>query len=85
MPCTKQLQQDRTNEGVVIRSEEHEETMDTGQGSSLQVTNEDEFPTVLTEFSSVVADTQQYMIASDSNIDQVSTRAREAILMQMKG
>ena len=33
--------------------------------AGLTIPHEEEFPTVLTEFSSVVADTQQYMISSE--------------------
>ena len=75
VPCTRQLQQARLRrDETATRGEGSEIDVSGATETSLAIPHEEEFPTVLTEFSSVVADTQQYMISSEdvSGGEQVS-------------
>ena len=67
VPCTRQLQQARLK-----RDESSTKHEGARKDETVIQAQHEEFPTVLTEFSSVVADTQQYMISSeDTGHDQV--------------
>ena len=75
VPCTRQLQQARLRrDETATRGEGSEIDASGATETGLAIPHEEEFPTVLTEFSSVVADTQQYMISSEdvSGGEQVS-------------
>ena len=75
VPCTRQLQQARLRrDETATRGEGSEIDVSGATETGLAIPHEEEFPTVLTEFSSVVADTQQYMISSEdvSGGEQVS-------------
>ena len=65
VPCTKQAARGKPD-GLVIQSEDP-----VGISPGDHALQEEEFPTVLTQFSSVVADTQQYMIAGEAGTEQV--------------
>ena len=66
VPCTRQLQQARLRrDETATRGEGSEIDASGATETGLAIPHEEEFPTVLTEFSSVVADTQQYMISSE--------------------